>query len=211
MLTFAVMNAKQILKTIWDNPKNKRIIKDTALFAVATIAFHFLYWNTNMDTWLFGPFTTQVFDFFTGLAYKGCALLMGIWCDVPYDAWGNHFGFYTLDALGAKTYFADLEVIHDCSAIKQLMQFLLIIILCSGKWWQKSIYYICGCIILLFANILRIYLLTILFAHNPAEFPFYHDWIARPLMYVIIFALWYLWTSRFAYREAKTETAPSKH
>ncbi len=205
------MNAKEVLKKIWDNPKNKRYIKDIVLFGVATVAFHFLYWNTDMNSWLFGPFTSEVFDFFTDIAYCGCAFLLGQFCDIPYDTFGRDFLFYTQNDIGLKQYYAHMTIVHDCSAIKQLMQFLLIIVLCSGKWWKKGIYYLVGCILLVLANILRIYLLTILFANNPADFQFYHDWVARPLMYVVIFSLWVVWIEYFAYRKPKNENSPSKH
>ena len=65
------MNIKQTLQNIWAIEDNRNIIKDGLIFGIVTIIFHFLYWNTNMNSWLFGPFTTEIFDFFTRLAYNG--------------------------------------------------------------------------------------------------------------------------------------------
>ena len=64
------MNYKEQLRRFWKNEKNRMILKDAFLFGVSTLVFHFLYWHTNMNQWLFGPFTTEVFDFFTDITNK---------------------------------------------------------------------------------------------------------------------------------------------
>ena len=72
------MNIKQTLQNIWAIEDNRNIIKDGLIFGIVTIIFHFLYWNTNMNSWLFGPFTTEIFDFFTRLAYNGTHILLNL-------------------------------------------------------------------------------------------------------------------------------------
>ena len=60
---------ENLISKLWNNPKNKRLVKDFLLFSAATVAFHFLYWNTDMNKWLFGPFTNSIFNLFTSIAY----------------------------------------------------------------------------------------------------------------------------------------------
>ncbi len=203
--------SESFISTLWNNPKNRRTIKDGLLFAISTIAFHFLYWHTDMNTWLFGSFTNTVFDFFTNIAYSGGRFLMDNFCDLSYDCYDRNFAFYTESSAGVKTYFANMEIVHDCSAIKQLMQFLLIMLLCPNKLWKRLIYFCIGSIILIIANIIRIYLLTNAFGQDPASFRFYHDWVARPMMYVVIFALWVVWIEFFAYRDSSNKTPKEQH
>lgn len=194
---------KNFILRLWNNPKNKRTIKDGLLFACSTVVFHFLYWHTDMNTWLFGPFTNTVFDFFTSIAYEGSRFMMDKFCSLSYDCYDNSFAFYTENSQGMKTYFANMEIVHDCSAIKQLMQFLLIMLLCPNKLWKRLIYFCVGGVVILLANIIRIYLLTDLFGHEPSSFQFYHDWVARPVMYIVIFSLWVIWIEFFAYKKPK--------
>lgn len=197
----------QTVRWFW----KERRLRDILLFCVATVAFHFLYWNTDMDKWLFGTATEAVFDWFTIVAYKGSGFLLSHLSNLPFDSSGMTFAFYTIDAAGGKICFATMEIVHDCSAIKQLMQFLLVMLLCSGRLWKRLVYWLCGSVVLLGANIVRIYFLTMLFASRPSSFQAFHDWIARPAMYVVIFLLWLLWVEKFAYRKPKRETVPQKH
>ena len=144
------MKIKQTLQNIWAIEDNRNIIKDGAIFGAVTIVFHFLYWNTNMNSWLFGPFTTDVFDFFTRLAYNGTHILLNAFSSYPFVAEGMSFHFY--DDLGT---YATITIIHDCSAIKQCMQFLLVMIFCPNKWYKRLLYFIIGSIIILLCNIVR--------------------------------------------------------
>lgn len=197
---------KQAVWWLW----KERRLRDILLFCIATVAFHFLYWNTDMDKWLFGSATEAVFDWFTLMAYKGSGFLLSHFSNLTFDCQDTVFAFYTLNAANEKSYFATMEIVHDCSAIKQLMQFLLVMLLCSGRLWKRAVYWLCGCVVLIGANIVRIYLITMLFACRPSSFQVFHDWVARPAMYVVIFLLWLLWVEKFAYRKSKGETAPQK-
>lgn len=192
------MNIKQTLQNIWAIEDNRNIIKDGLIFGIVTIIFHFLYWNTNMNSWLFGPFTTEIFDFFTLLAYNGTHILLSLFSSYPFVAEEMSFNFY--NDLGT---YASMTIIHDCSAIKQCMQFLLVMIFCPNKWYKKLLYFLIGSIIILLCNILRCYLLSEVLASG-GDFQYVHDWIARPLMYVVIFALWFVWIEFFA-RKKKTK------
>lgn len=205
------MKLNELVKNIWDNQENQKLIKNFLALSVAGVVFHFLYWNTDMNTWLFGPFSTQVFDFFTLIAFNGTSVLLEAFCDIPYYTEGTKFLFFRPHPQHGVEVYAAMSIIHDCSGIKQIMQFLLIIILCTGRWWKKIPYFIAGSIVLVLANIFRIYLLTDLYAQNPEQFQFYHDWVARPMMYVVIFLLWIVWVQFFSGKKPKNDNAQDKH
>lgn len=198
------MTIKQRLKNIWEIEDNRLIIKDGLIFGLVTIAFHFLYWNTNMDAWLFGPFTTEVFDFFTKLAYTGTKFLMELFSSYQFVSLPEELSFLYYDESG---YYAKMIIIHDCSAIKQCMQFLLIMIFCPNKWYKRLLYFFIGSLVILLCNIVRCFLLGEVLG-GFGDFDYMHDWVARPMMYVVIFILWFVWIEFFARKKkpAKNES-----
>lgn len=204
------MKLPQFIKTTIENPKNRKLLKDFLMLVVASVVFHFLYWNTDMNSWLFGPFTDRVFDFFTLIAYTGSKMLMNTFSSLDFVCDNSSFYFIQPNEQGQLQCYAIMQIVHDCSAIKQIMQFLLLMVLCSGKWWKKAIYFVGGSLVIVLSNILRIYLLTDLFGHNPPQFQYYHDWVARPIMYVVIFALWAVWIQFFAYSKPKDDCPQDK-
>ncbi|MDO5760081.1 MAG: exosortase/archaeosortase family protein [Bacteroidota bacterium] len=199
------LTIKTEIQKIWQVKSNRTIIKDTLLFFVATITFHILYWNANMNTWIFGPYTKEVFDFFTNLVYKASTPFISLFTNRSFDIADTSYYFYTLSEEGVKQYYAIMTVIDDCSGVKQLLQWALVMILCRGKWFGKIFYYLFGAIILLFANILRVLILTGIFSVNASLFHPIHDWVARPAMYVIIFVMWLFWLSLIDKKKAKKE------
>lgn len=204
------MKVPQFIKITIENPKNRNLLKDFLMLVVASVAFHFLYWNTDMNSWLFGPFTDDVFDFFTLIAYEGSKILMTAFSNLDFVCDNSSFYFMQPNEQGQLQCYAIMQVVHDCSAIKQIMQFLLLIVLCSGKWWKKTIYFFGASLVIVLSNIVRIYFLTDLFGHDPSQFQYYHDWVARPIMYVVIFALWAVWIQFFAYSKPKDDTPQDK-
>lgn len=202
-----ITNLKKELLSIWSIDSNKRIIKDALLLSVATIIFHILYWNTDMNSWVFGPFTDNIFDFFTRLAYKGSAPLCEIVIEKPFVLQDSSFYFYTTLPDGSVVYDSVMQIIHDCSGVKQLLQWALIMILCRGKWFHKIWYYLAGCVIILIANIIRIVIITYVFSRNPELFTPVHDWIARPMMYIVIFSMWYMWLRIIDRKPKETDNA----
>ncbi len=188
---------------IWQIEKNRIIIKDVSLLAVATLVFHFLYWHTNMNGWIFGPFTQEIYDFFRHVAFDLSLIPCSAFIDRPFDIVDTEYHFYYLNDLGVKIYDYTMIVSADCSAVKQLLQFLLIMVLARGMWWKKGVYFVVGSIIILFFNAVRIYLLTSFFVIHTEQFQFVHDWIARPMMYIVIFSLWLVWITYLANKKKK--------
>lgn len=185
-------------KRISQELKNNHLIKDFLLFTIVTIGFHFLYWNTNMNNWLFGCYTSEVFDFFTHIAYKGTAFLSNIFFTTPFDAVDSSIKFYTINAAQEKEYFCIMQIVHDCSRIKQLLQLFMIMLVVPNKFWKRMIYFLCASVVILLFNIIRIFELTVVSLNYPDNFRFIHDWIGRPYHYIIIFVIWVIWLQFFA-------------
>lgn len=200
---------KKEVSVIWAIESNRRIIKDTALFVLSTVIFHFLYWNADMNTWIFGPFTDEVFGFFTNLVYQSAMPFIPLFTSENFDVADTSYYFYTLLDDGVKQYYATMTVVADCSGVKQLLQWALIMILCRGKWYKKIAYYATGAVVLLLANVMRIVFLTSLFVTHPTLFSPVHDWVTRPAMYVIIFAMWLLWLKLINKKQTKTTDVES--
>ncbi len=185
---------KRIIKFIKRNP----IIKDFVLFCLVTIGFHQLYWNTNMNAWLFGPYTEEVFRFFTLIAFKGTEFLSNIFFTSPFDAVDSSIKFYTLNALQEKEYYCIMQVVADCSGIKQIFQVLMIMLVLPNKLWKRMIYFLCSIFVVLFFNIIRIVSLTSVLLNHPQSYECVHDWIGRPFHYIIIGLIWIIFLHFFA-------------
>ncbi|MDR1847823.1 MAG: exosortase/archaeosortase family protein [Bacteroidales bacterium] len=192
------------------NVKQRQSLTDIALFIVATLIFHFLYWHTNMNAWLFGPFTGAIFDFFTNIAFQLSHWAMHILFSTNFVTHDRTFWFYTLDALNVKHFFVSMSVIHDCSGIKQMMQVFIFMLFVPGKAWKRLIYWLCCCVIIILLNVIRIVILTGVLVNDASMFRFIHDWVGRPFMYVFIFLMWVVWIECFARRKQNTQSTPQK-
>lgn len=185
---------KRISKVLERHP----IIKDFFLFCLVTILFHRLYWHTNMNTWLFGPYTEEVFSFFTLIAFKGTEFLSNIFFTSPFDAIDSSIKFYTINALQEKEYYCIMQVVADCSGIKQIFQVFMLMLVLPSKFWKRMIYFLFSIFVVLFFNIIRIVSLTSVLLNHPQSYELVHDWLGRPFHYVIILGIWIIWLQFFA-------------
>jgi Transmembrane exosortase (Exosortase_EpsH). len=182
-----------LARTVRQKLNQKNPLKDFVFFAGVTLVFHFLYWHTQMNLWLFWPFNNSVYSFFTHIAYMGDVFLCKVFYSAPLWAQDSWLRFYTNGRMHT------MYVVADCSGIKQLLQFAMIMLVVRGTLWHKGVYFLSGSVLILLGNILRIYLLTIVSVNYSAYYQPIHDWVGRPFHYVLIFCLWVVWQERFAY------------
>lgn len=182
--------------------KKNRAIKDLLLFVLVTILFHFLYWETKMNTWLFGAFTKDIFDFFTKIAFNGVVFMSSIFFDTDFEAIQSSLRFYNSSD---NAIICTMKVVNSCSGIKQILQLFMIILVLPNKFWKRMIYFLCTSLIVIFFNIIRIFGLTGVLLYHPDKYQFIHDWIGRPFHYIIIFLIWLIWIEFFAYKKKKAE------
>lgn len=96
-----------------------------------------------------------------------------------------------------------LIIDHTCSGLKQFYQALVLFLLYPGPRKHKP-WFIPGVIVAMhLTNILRIVILGITMLHAYQHWDFVHDWVVRPMFYVVLFGLWVLWEQRFSISPAE--------
>jgi exosortase/archaeosortase family protein len=90
-----------------------------------------------------------------------------------------------------------LLVAESCSGLKQFFQVLVLFVLYPGPWRKKLWYIPLGFVAIHITNVVRVVFLSLWMAHDVPYWDFAHDWIMRPMYYIVIFALWYVWYEYF--------------
>lgn len=83
-----------------------------------------------------------------------------------------------------------------CSGLKLFMQVTVLFLLFPGPWRQKLWFIPLGWLLMHITNVFRIVTLSLMAIHLPQYWDFAHDWILRPLFYLVIFAMWVWWVER---------------
>ena len=87
---------------------------------------------------------------------------------------------------------------NSCSGLKQILQFVLLFLIYPGPWNKKLWYIPLGALAVHLTNIFRIAGLSVVTINYPQYWAFSHDYIFRPLFYVVIFSMWVLWVEKLA-------------
>jgi exosortase/archaeosortase family protein len=175
-------------------------MREVLIFTVITIGFHFLFRAFSsqiMSTW---P-VPAISGFTVDLLFKN-----SLWFNV------NVLGM-TIHTVDTTMFFPDCGYVginHSCSAVKQFMQWLVLMLLYPGPWRHKLWFIPAGIIILHLTNIFRIVGLSVVLLNWPAYWDWSHDWVFRPFFYVVIFAMWVLWVERFSNRSLNNNKAVKK-
>lgn len=180
--------------------KKNRVIKDFLLFAFVTILFHFLYWECKMNLWIFGPYTQEIYDFFTKIAFNGVVFLSRMFFDTDFEVIQSSLRFFNPND---NSTICTMEITNSCSGIKQIFQLLMIILILPNKLWKRIIYFLVSSLVVLIANIIRIFGLTGALLYYPDKYQPIHDWVGRPFYYIVIFLIWLIWIEFFAYPKKK--------
>lgn len=90
-----------------------------------------------------------------------------------------------------------LLVAESCSGLKQFFQIAVLFLLYPGPWKHKAWFIPLGFLAIHLTNIVRVVGLSVWMAYDFPYWQFAHDWIMRPMYYVVIFALWYIWNEKF--------------
>jgi exosortase/archaeosortase family protein len=90
----------------------------------------------------------------------------------------------------------------SCSGLKQMLQFALLILLLPGAWKHKAWFIPLGILLIHITNVFRVFGLCMVMWVDPPYFSLFHDYLFRPLFYVVIFGLWLIWTERLRPRKS---------
>jgi len=165
------------------------VLKDVALFILITAVVHLIwrYWQTQFN---YAP----VRDFMYGL--------MGVMSAEVYreSVWviDNILDITRVDET-MYMYFPNRSIMYindSCSGLKQILQFGLLMLIFPGPWKKKLWFIPLGMLIMHLTNIFRMIGLAVIMNNWPWYWHFSHDYIFRPLFYLVIFLLWVFWVER---------------
>jgi len=166
-------------------------LRGVFIFSVITLGFHFLFRAFAvqiMNTW---P-VPAIADFTVDLLFR------------------NSFWFNTkilgmnISTVDTTLFFPEcgfIHINHSCSAVKQFLQWIVLMLLYPGSWKHKLWYIPLGIFILHLTNIFRIVGLSIVLLEWPAYWDWSHDWVFRPFFYVVIFVMWVIWAEYFTVKK----------
>lgn len=88
-----------------------------------------------------------------------------------------------------------IYVTQGCSGVKQIMQFVLLMLLFRGSWKRKLWFIPMGIIVMHITNLVRVVGLGLLmhWGSNYNIWLFSHDYLFRPFFYVVLFFMWIWW------------------
>lgn len=90
-----------------------------------------------------------------------------------------------------------VSVNSSCSGLKQFYQWFFLMILFPGPWKQKLWFIPSGLVIIHVVNVFRIVTMVYVTIYFSQYWDFIHDWVLRPLFYVVMFMLWVWWNEKY--------------
>lgn len=172
-----------------------KFLSDVFWFAVIIYGFHLLWWNGGLDHFLsrYAAFR-ETEEFIAHQVFLPASWLV------------SHVIGYSIQAFHNTIYIAGhgyVSVEKSCSGVKQMYEWLALMILFPGPWKHKLWYIPAGAIVIHLENILRIVILSFAVVHWPSHWSFIHMWIMRPFYYVVIFLLWLVWVEKIKDKRQK--------
>jgi len=171
--------------------------REAMIFSAITLGFHFLFRAFAAEIMRTWP-VPLISEFTVDLLFRN-----SLWLNV-------HVLGMDITTVDTTLFFPECGFIHinqSCSAVKQFMQWLVLMILYPGPWKHKLWYIPAGIFILHLTNIFRIVGLSVVLLNWPAYWNWSHDWVFRPFFYVVIFAMWVFWSERFSGKKLSKKDA----
>lgn len=163
-------------------------VVEIGLFMLVTIAFHKFWWAFSNEIKSLEIIWRSA-DFLAAEVYKVSFWLNAHLFQLEMKEEGmNVMRFANNQAL---------LVAESCSGLKQFFQIAVLFLVYPGPWKHKAWYIPLGFAAIHLTNIVRVVALSVWMAHDVPYWQFAHDWIMRPMYYVVIFALWYIWNEKF--------------
>ena len=168
-------------------------LKDVALFIIITLIIHYSwrFWANQLH---FAP----IHDLMYNLEYRmaGIVYRQSTWA--IQHLLGIHVTLFddirkmVFDNQGY------MSINRSCSGMKQIMQFVILMMVFPGSWKKKLWFIPMGAFIVHLTNLFRITGLSIVLTTVPEQWKFSHDYIFRPFFYVVIFMMWVWWVEKLS-------------
>ncbi|MDP2188217.1 MAG: exosortase/archaeosortase family protein [Sphingobacteriaceae bacterium] len=181
-----VKQLKNYVKAAYRGPY--RFVYDIGLFMIITYGFHVFWWE----------FADQIKSV-PPIIESANRLAVEVF---KASYWINEWVFglnMTTEPLNVMRFENGkaLEVAESCSGLKQFFQIAILFLLFPGSWKHKLWFIPLGFLAIHVTNIVRVVILGLWMAKEIPHWDFAHDWIMRPMYYVVIFGLWYFWNEQF--------------
>ena len=170
-------------------------VREVFWFAIITLAIHYSYrfWANSLQYWPMQAWMKELHQVLTGWVFN-----QSVWVDQHILNISMKITDYTITFDNGSW----ISINGSCSGDKQILQFMLLIIIYPGIWKRKLWFIPLGMIIIHFTNILRIVLLSVVSINKPEWWHLAHDTALRGLFYVVILILWIIWVERINRKSA---------
>ncbi len=181
------------LKTIKNfiSNHNLYVLRDVVIFILITLAIHFIWrlWARQFNYAPISDFMYTIMNVMAVEVYRESVWMIERIIDIVRvdDTMYMHFPNKCM-----------MYINEGCSGLKQMLQFSLLMIFFPGPWKKKLWFIPLGVIIMHLTNLFRVVGLAIIMNNWPQYWDFSHDYIFRPIFYVVIFGLWVFWVERLS-------------
>ena len=170
------------------DPRYKHF-QDVFWFAVITLAIHYSYrfWANSLHYWPIQAWMNDMQQALTRWIF-----IQSSWVD-------QHILHISLRVQDRTIYFDNgswISINGSCAGDKQILQFMLLILIWPGLWKRKLWFVPLGMVIIHCTNILRIVLLSVVSSTRPEWWHQAHNSVLRGMFYVVILVLWIIWVER---------------
>ena len=171
-------------------------IREVFWFAVITLAIHYAYrfWANSLFFWPIKPWMNELQQVMSGWVFS-------------QSTWVDRHILNISFRISEQTMTFDngcwISINRSCAGDKQILQFLLLVLIYPGIWKRKLWYIPLGMVIIHFTNVLRIVLLSLVSISKPAWWHLAHDTALRGMFYLVILILWIIWAEWINQKEGK--------
>lgn len=170
------------------------VLQEVFLFILITLVIHFVwrFWANSLG---YAPISGTI----EGLQ-EWLALIV-----FNQSTWFiTHVLGIPITSIENTMYFANkgyMQINQSCSGLKQILQFVILMMVFPGLWKRKLWFIPLGVIIVHLTNLFRVTGLSIVITTIPDYWNFSHDNVFRPLFYVVIFAMWVWWVEKAGHKK----------
>ncbi|MFZ4520125.1 MAG: archaeosortase/exosortase family protein [Bacteroidales bacterium] len=176
------------IRKFFTDPRYRQI-REVFWFAVITLVIHFTYrfWAKGLLYWPIQAYMNDLHKIMTNWVFY-----QSVWIDqhilqIPMKLSGHTMNFENASWI---------TINESCAGDKQILQFILLLMVYPGLLKHKLWYIPMGMVIIHFTNIFRIVLLSLVSIYKPEWWHIAHDLVLRGMFYVVILILWIIWVER---------------
>ncbi len=171
-------------------------LKDVALFIIITLVIHYLwrYWANQLHYMPINEFMSDAQKWMANGVFRQSTWfvqkILGIQLSIVQESNSMYFSNESF-----------MYINRSCSGLKQIMQFVILMMVFPGPWKRKFWFIPLGVFIVHLTNLFRVIGLSVVLVTTPNNWGFSHDYIFRPLFYLVIFLMWVWWVDKLSVKK----------